>query len=281
MTKQSQKMECMEVWGGNQPVDRELTTTGLDIWVYSKPYAASSSGGDVYYVSSCSSGRITRLLLADVSGHGEAVAGRAEVLRQLMRRHINHINHASLVDAINNDFEAESKRGAFATAVIGTYFSPSRTLTLINAGHPSPLIYHESTGNWSPQELDSESGDSRNFPLGVQADQNYSSIKCGLQMGDLVLCFTDGLLEMKRSDGSMLGKAGLLEMLAKLDPGNPSQLITQLVQLLDPHDRLIGSNDDLSIVLFRRNNQVSSIADNVLAPFRAAKHLLQRFHSSE
>tara|TARA_R110002095_G_scaffold9822_5_gene15055 strand:+ start:135 stop:575 length:441 start_codon:yes stop_codon:yes gene_type:complete len=120
MTKQSmKKMECMEVWGGNQPADQELTTTGLDIWVYSQPYGASKSGGDVYYVSSCSSGRITRLLLADVSGHGEAVAGRANVLRQLMRRHINHINHASLVEAINYDFEAESKNGAFATAIIG------------------------------------------------------------------------------------------------------------------------------------------------------------------
>ncbi|QDT24739.1 Stage II sporulation protein E (SpoIIE) [Gimesia panareensis] len=281
MTKQSRKMECMEVWGGNQPVDRELTTTGLDIWVYSKPYAAASSGGDVYYVSSCSSGRITRLLLADVSGHGEAVSDRAEVLRQLMRRHINHINHASLVDAINNDFEAESKRGAFATAVIGTYFLPSKTLSLINAGHPSPLIYHESSGKWSSQDLSSASGDSRNFPLGIQADQNYSSTKSKLKTGDLVLCFTDGLLEMERPDGSMLGKAGLLEILAKLDPSNPSRLITQLVQLLDPHDRLIGSNDDLSIVLFRRNHQRVSMVDNVLAPVRAAKHLLQRFHSSE
>lgn len=281
MTKQPQKMECMEVWGGNQPVDRELRTTGLDIWVYSKPYAAASSGGDVYYVSSCSSGRITRLLLADVSGHGEAVAGRAEVLRQLMRRHINHINHASLVDAINNDFEAESKQGAFATAVIGTYFLPSKTLSLINAGHPSPLIYRESTGKWSPQELDSENADSRNFPLGIQADQNYSSTKSKLKMGDLVFCFTDGLLEMERPDGSLLGKAGLLEILAKLDPSQPSQLITQLVQLLDPNHQLIGSNDDLSMVLFRRNHQRVSIVDNILAPFRAAKHLWQRFLSPE
>ncbi|MBN68515.1 MAG: hypothetical protein CME32_04445, partial [Gimesia sp.] len=111
---QAGRMQCMEVWGGNQSVDRKLTTTGLDLWVYSQPHAASQSGGDVYYVSSCSSGRITRLLLADVSGHGEVVAARANVLRNLMRRHINRINQASLVEAINDDFESESRTGAFA-----------------------------------------------------------------------------------------------------------------------------------------------------------------------
>ncbi|WP_299461006.1 PP2C family protein-serine/threonine phosphatase [uncultured Gimesia sp.] len=280
MTKQSiKKMECMEVWGGNQPADQELTTTGLDIWVYSQPYGASKSGGDVYYVSSCSSGRITRLLLADVSGHGEAVAGRANVLRQLMRRHINHINHASLVEAINYDFEAESKSGGFATAIIGTFFSPSKTLTLINAGHPNPLIYQEKTGTWSPLGFQLKNGAGRNFPLGIKAGQNYSSIKSKLKPGDLVLCFTDGLLEMKRPDGCMLGKEGLLQILAKLDAHNPSQLISQLIQQIDPDERLIGSNDDLSMVLFRRNNQRVSFADNFLAPFRAAKHLLQKFRA--
>tara|TARA_R110002111_G_scaffold185031_3_gene250944 strand:+ start:71506 stop:72348 length:843 start_codon:yes stop_codon:yes gene_type:complete len=280
MTKQSmKKMECMEVWGGNQPADQELTTTGLDIWVYSQPHAASKSGGDVYYVSSCSSGRITRLLLADVSGHGEAVAGRANVLRQLMRRHINHINHASLVEAINNDFEAESKSGAFATAVIGTFFSPSKTLTLINAGHPNPLIYHEKTGTWSPLGFELKHEAARNFPLGIQAGQNYASIKSKLKPGDLVLCFTDGLLEMKQPDGSMLGKEGLLQILAKLDARNPSQLIRQLIQQIDPDDKLIGSNDDLSMVLFRRNNHRVSLADNFLAPFRAAKHFMQKFRA--
>ncbi len=280
MTKQSmKKMECMEVWGGNQPADQELTTTGLDIWVYSQPHAASKSGGDVYYVSSCSSGRITRLLLADVSGHGEAVAGRANVLRQLMRRHINHINHASLVEAINNDFEAESKSGAFATAVIGTFFSPSKTLTLINAGHPNPLIYHEKTGTWSPLDFELKHEAARNFPLGIQAGQNYASIKSKLKPGDLVLCFTDGLLEMKQPDGSMLGKEGLLQILAKLDARNPSQLIRQLIQQIDPDDKLIGSNDDLSMVLFRRNNHRVSFINNFLAPFRAAKHFMQKFRA--
>src|SRR5437660_11237522 len=84
-------MQCMEVWGGNQSVDSGVVMAGLDAWVYSKPYGGSDGGGDVYYVSSCATGRITRLLVADVSGHGQAVADLAVALRARMREYVNHI----------------------------------------------------------------------------------------------------------------------------------------------------------------------------------------------
>ena len=48
-----------------------------------------------YYASSCAAGRITRLLLADVSGHGKSVAAIAADLRLLMRRFINRWDQAS------------------------------------------------------------------------------------------------------------------------------------------------------------------------------------------
>src|SRR5437899_11480300 len=86
----AQHMQCMEVWGGNQAVDSGVVMVGLDAWVFSRPFEQSQEGGgDVYYVSSCATGRITRLLVADVSGHGSAVCDVAGQLRSLMRRNIN------------------------------------------------------------------------------------------------------------------------------------------------------------------------------------------------
>ena len=73
----TQQMQCMEVWGGSQLTARGVEFGGLDVWVYSKPYGQAQSGGDVYYASSCATGRISRLLLADVAGHGNSVAATA------------------------------------------------------------------------------------------------------------------------------------------------------------------------------------------------------------
>src|ERR1700740_2060796 len=100
-------MQCMEVWGGSQLTSSGVELGGLDVWVYSKPFGQAQRGGDVFYVSSCATGRISRLLLADVSGHG-----------------------------------------SFATAVVTTFFAPTRRLSLCNDGHPRPLLFHALDGHW-------------------------------------------------------------------------------------------------------------------------------------
>src|SRR6476660_9999087 len=89
---ETQVMTCMEVWGGNALVDNSVSMSGLDAWVYSKPFERAEAGGDVYYVSSCATGRITRLLIADVSGHGAKVSDTAMALRGLMRQYVNHLD---------------------------------------------------------------------------------------------------------------------------------------------------------------------------------------------
>ena len=76
------RMECMELWGGSSQTDTTLTMSGLTAHVFSSTYGRGTRGGDVYYFSSCVSGRISRVLLADVTGHGSAVAATAATLRR-------------------------------------------------------------------------------------------------------------------------------------------------------------------------------------------------------
>ena len=143
-----QHMQCMEVWGGSQLTARGVAFGGLDAWVYSKPYGDAERGGDVYYASSCGTGRIARLLLADVAGHGTSVASTAADLRTLMRRFVNRLDQAEFVRLLNQQFTALGKTGAFATAVVATFFEPSRRMTVCNAGHPRPLLYRAAQQKW-------------------------------------------------------------------------------------------------------------------------------------
>src|ERR1700675_2805989 len=146
--KPPQQMTCMEVWGGSQLTTRRVEMGGLDAWVYSKPHGQAQRGGDVYYASSCATGRINRLLLADVAGHGNAVAATAADLRTLMRRFVNRLDQGEFVRLLNQQFGALSRQGGFATAVVATFFEPSRRLTVCNAGHPRPLLYRAAQRKW-------------------------------------------------------------------------------------------------------------------------------------
>src|SRR5438309_7573342 len=125
-------LTCSEVWGGFETVDRPLRMPGLDGRVYSRPYRGGA-GGDVHYVSSCASGVYSRILLADVSGHGVDVARTAARLQQLMRRHIANHSQGALVRRVNEEFESMTDAGTFATAVVMTYDSRRRQLVVSNA----------------------------------------------------------------------------------------------------------------------------------------------------
>src|SRR6202021_4002159 len=95
---------------------------GTDVWVFSNPDGEAQRRGHVSYVSSCATGRISRVLLADVSGHGTAVASTAADLRTLMRRFVNRLDHKEFVRLLNDQFTEMSGHGTFATAVVTTFF---------------------------------------------------------------------------------------------------------------------------------------------------------------
>lgn len=263
----AQHMTCLEIWGGNQPFDNAVVVPGLDAWVYSKPYGQSDAGGDVYYVSSCATGRITRLLLADVSGHGAVVSETARALRSLMQRYVNFIDQTAFVRSMNTKFAEMSDAGTFATAIVSTFFAPTNELSLCIAGHPPPLHFRASDGTWSL--LHDAAG---NIPLGIDDISDWSQFTVRLGVGDLVVCYTDSLMESYDSNGEMLGAAGLLAIAQSLKVTDPQQAIPILLQAIV--DRAAGnlSQDDVTVLLFRPNgtSKAAPFMQRAMAPLRVS-----------
>jgi serine phosphatase RsbU (regulator of sigma subunit) len=268
----------MEVWGGNQLADSGVVMAGLDAWVFSKPFGAADAGGDVYYVPSCATGRIVRLLVADVSGHGQAVSEIAGKQRTLMRRHVNQIGQTRFVRSMNEQFTSLSKVGCFATAVVTTFFAPTNYLSLCNAGHPPPLLYRAARKHWDflEHKLDDNDGFG-NIPLGVIDLTNYEQFDVRLKVGDLVLCYTDSLIEARNAAGEMLGPAGLLQILRTLDVTDPSRLTAQLLDAVQAWRGTPVCEDDVTVLLFRPNGLAPSVPlkERLCAPFRVARSVVR------
>jgi phosphoserine phosphatase RsbU/P len=273
VTRDSERMQCMEVWGGNLRVEKQLQTPGLDIWISSQPEGDAKSGGDVYYVSSCASGRITRILLADVSGHGELVANIAVGLRDLMRQNINVIKQRRFVAAMNQQFAAASDDGDFATAIVSSFFAPTRSLSLSNAGHPTPLICRAANRRWTRLDLcgaesDSKNGHVTDLPLGVFPQTRYQQFGVRLDKGDMLLCYTDAFSESRAADGTILGVDGLLAIVAAIQETEGSTFLAKVVKTIRSLHPENLKQDDATILLIRANGKRTSIRDNLLAPFR-------------
>ncbi len=245
-------LQCLEVWGGNTTVDNGVVMPGLDAWLVGRPHDGAEGGGDVHYLSSCATGRITRLLVADVSGHGAKVADLAVTLRGLMRRFINFIDQARFVSALNREFAALSRDGIFATAVAGTYWAPTRTLTLCNAGHPRPLWYRAKLRRWQTLAIDPASDDGpANIPLGIVDDTRYEQLGVRLSPGDLVLVYTDSLTDARDAAGRTLGEQGLVDLTNGLDVSDPRAFIDALLAQFE--QRGVRIDDDVTVMLLRPN----------------------------
>ncbi|MGH7176400.1 MAG: PP2C family protein-serine/threonine phosphatase [Tepidisphaeraceae bacterium] len=266
----TQLMQCMEVWGGNEAFDSDVSIPGLDAWVYSKPYQQAHAGGDVYYVSSCATGRIARLLVADVSGHGAGVAAAAAELRALMRRYVNRLDQRQFVRSMNEQFAQLSQAGTFATAVVTTFFGPTNFLTICNAGHPRPLRYRFDRREWTLLEGRRSTHAGANIPLGILDLASYDQFGVQLGVGDLVMCYTDSLIESRDSRGEMLTEAGLLELVRQIGADEPASAIPRLIAAITERDADNLEADDVTVLLFRPNGTMPGVPlrDKFLAPLR-------------
>ncbi|MBS0206119.1 MAG: serine/threonine-protein phosphatase [Planctomycetes bacterium] len=245
-------LQCMDLWSGNQSVASDLVTSGLELSVYSQPYHGEQTGGDVHYVSLCAGGVVTRIVLADVSGHGEAVAETSQGLRSLVRRFMNHKSQMRLVREINRAFTALTQSNRFATAIIATYLANDRRLVLCNAGHPRPLWFRQRTGRWSfvTQDLVG-TGHLSNLPLGFDESTAYQQFSLTLEPGDIFVLYTDALTEARSPEGRLLGEEGLLQMVSSIETSSVRELSQELLARLRDYAGHQPADDDVTILAMR------------------------------
>jgi len=81
------RIECKEVFGGIQNKDIEVSAGKVIASIYSSA-CCGGRGGDIYYFGVCRDGEITRLAVADVAGHGEAVTQVSQYVYDSLKEHM-------------------------------------------------------------------------------------------------------------------------------------------------------------------------------------------------
>jgi phosphoserine phosphatase RsbU/P len=248
---------CSEVWGANSNVAHSVELPGLLAWVYSAPIELGQDGGDIHYLSACDRGVLSRIALADVSGHGRAVSAVAERLLDLMRAHINTVAQPAFLRELSGslqDFNV-AERSIFATAVLIGFDSSTGLLVSTNAGHPPPLWFHAGERRWDwLREATPQAATARNegVPLGLSLSPSYRDTEVTLCPGDLLICYTDGLSEAMDDTGRELGIDGLLELAHGLPVESPMAAGATLLGHVDAFRRGQPAHDDETLIVLQR-----------------------------
>jgi phosphoserine phosphatase RsbU/P len=241
---------CTEVWGGNQKVIRTLKLPSLIVWVASAPLNEGQGGGDLYYMSVCDYDLISRVALADVSGHGSEVDGVTQKLRNLMHENINAWDQSDFMRGVNETFRKNGDH-KYATAIALSFHRVIGSLAFSNAGHLPPLWYHAAEGTWGWLEEGEEAKKVSGLPVGLIPGTEYSQTVVTLKPSDILVLYTDGIIEAGNETGQELGREQLLEWARRAPVDSPRALGEDLLQRLELFRGTIRNDDETLVVLQR------------------------------
>lgn len=218
-------------------------TEGLEVFVgYEPADVGQGVCGDWYDVMPLRDHR-SYLAVGDVVGHGlPAVRDMAELRSAARALAIQGLTPEAILTELNS-LTRHASKGRFATMTVATFDPDSTVFSYALAGNPPPLLRRRTTGAVS--RLSGASGPA----LGPIPEATYIGGSVRLDPGDIVLLYTDGLVE--RSETEIGIDAGIAEaegVLAGWDPDVPLSSATgSLHQRLAPRPRI----DDVCTVVVR------------------------------
>jgi sigma-B regulation protein RsbU (phosphoserine phosphatase) len=255
------RLACLESRGGNRSAEYRAELPGLDVWVSCRPLQPAISGGDLYYLSVCSQGSISRVTVADVAGHGESVSAIAEHLRDALREHADDWDQSALIRQLNDGFLKGARGGQYATFFLLSHYAATGELLFTNAGHVPPLWRRAALREWTfLQDATPYSKEIADLPLGMIPGTAYRQTAVQLEPDDLLLLYTDGVNESQDGHGEQLGLNRLLEIADSLPDGSPAAAGEALLAAVAQYRGDTPPADDETVVVLQRRPHLAGRA---------------------
>jgi hypothetical protein len=208
---------------------------------------AEEVGGDYYDILKLGDSAIG-LCVADVIGHGMPAALLMSNLQAAVRLLASPVDEASRSPAPSelcaraNAFVCRNvKPGGFITFFYAVLDLSSGKLRYANAGHNPPLIARK-----DGELVKLVTGD---FPLGLRASTSFHQSEIGLRSGDVLLLYTDGVVEAADIFGEQLGEERLIEILRTNRHLPASQLADAILNSVHTRSKNTFQDDVTMLVL--------------------------------
>jgi hypothetical protein len=234
---------------------------GVDLATEYTP--AEQVGGDFYDVFRLKDEGIA-LVMGDVSGKGVPAALLMGVIHGAVRSSLwseSPSRHESESQQLNR-LLCERASGERFASMFWCYHDPiAHTLSYVNAGHCPPLLTRKSGSKVEISRLHVGGP-----VLGVLPNARYEHATVQVSTGDLLLMYSDGLVEATNPHGEEYGEVRLRELLATLTEKSPDEIRRVILASLAAFSGTTGLRDDLTIVVAQFISVEDSFAKTELSP---------------
>ncbi|GGY83525.1 membrane protein [Streptomyces nitrosporeus] len=158
-----------------------------------RPAGGQSFSGDFVVAARTNGGRTLEAVLTDVSGKGMDAASRALLLSGAFGGLLGSLPPHGFLPAANGYLLRQDWDEGFATSIHLVLDLETGDYEILSAGHPPALQLHAGSGRWEEKAAEGPL-------LGVYDGAEFDAVKGSLAPGDVLLLFTDGLVETSEQD---------------------------------------------------------------------------------
>jgi phosphoserine phosphatase RsbU/P len=213
--------------------------------------AARVVSGDYYDFLRLDENRVG-VVLGDISGKGISAALLMAAIQSALHAQFYNghssagaraaapVSTAQVVSRLNRQVFDSTPREKYVTFFYAVYDGRTRRLTYTNAGHCPPVVFRHGKA---------ERLEAGGTVVGLFSEMTYEQAEMTLQPGDLLLAFTDGLVEPENSYEEEFGESRLLEAARRAATLSPEQMAAEIYRSVNDWTGSPELQDDMTLVV--------------------------------
>jgi sigma-B regulation protein RsbU (phosphoserine phosphatase) len=154
------------------------------------------------------------------------------------------LDAATMTRWINRGVVGSVDLGRFATFSIVAYDPRTRTLEYANAGHLPVMLYRRRTESVETLHADG-------LPIGIEASAKYQTHRYTLQPGDVLIMYTDGIVEAKNAHKDEFGWERLEDVVRAHHEEHAQELVDAIASRVAEFRKDAPQNDDQTLLAMK------------------------------
>src|SRR5438876_2260768 len=212
----------------------------LETAVLFKPVA--QLGGDLYDWIQFDDGRLA-IVLGDVAGKGAPAALYGALASGVIRTRAGRkYPPGQMLELVNKTLFQRPVEGQYIAVTYSIYEPKTRIINLANSGLPYPLLVRAG----QPTFLDIGV-----IPLGLFANSIYEETELPLQTGDILVFYSDGVVEMRNDGGEEFGLKRLAETVRSNHEKSAKDIVKSISAVLADFIGRVRPQDDRTMIVIK------------------------------
>jgi sigma-B regulation protein RsbU (phosphoserine phosphatase) len=188
------------------------------------------------------------VVIGDAASKGLSAAAQAMYVSGALRMGVEfQTKMSTLVGRLNRQVNKTFTPEHFISMVYAEFTdSENGLVSYVNAGHCFPIVLRAATG-------EAESLPSTGQIIGPFPNEKFRTEFTILQKGDVLLFYTDGIVEASNEDREMYGEQRLVRILKEHRGRTPREICQLILEDVQLHNRLVEFSDDKTLVVIKRS----------------------------